>query len=101
MTATILGLMLTILWAGNGYVQGEGSPEATSRRNSLIATALTRAAVTERDVPDFESIRDKQRIPLLDTTDFGQASGEKISAGALPKSKSVNFVLLSRAEIQH
>lgn len=99
MTATTLGLMLTILWAGYGSVQGERSPVATSRTNSLIAIALTRA-VTEKDVPDFESIRDKQRIPLLDTTEWGQAWGEKIPLDALPKIENVRLTLLSKEELQ-
>jgi len=99
-TATILGLMLTILCAGNGTAQAEGSPQATSRRNSLIATALTRAAVTEKDVPDFDGIHDKQRIPLLDTTEWGQAWGEKIPLDALPKIENVKFILLSKEELQ-
>ena len=69
-----------------------------SRRNSLIADALMRAVATEKDVPDFDMLADKQRVPQLDVTDWG--TGQKISAMALPNTEGVKFTLLSKADIQ-
>ncbi len=89
-------LLLAFLAVENTRSQAQGAPEADTRINSLIAAALQRAVITEKYVPDYELLGDKQSISLLDST----STGKKITEVALPDSETIKFILSSEADLQ-
>ncbi len=70
--------------------------EPRNNRDRFIALALTRAVIEEKDIPDYQLLRNKSRIILSNTTD----EGELIEPSALPASDSVRFILLGEEAIQ-
>lgn len=70
--------------------------EPRNERDGLIAMALTRAVIDEKDIPDYNLLRNKNRIILSMTT----GEGELIGPSALPASDTVRFILLGEEAIQ-
>ena len=68
-------------------------------REVIVAKALRRAFIEEKDVPDYGLIRDPQRI-LVSNQMGGGRSWEPLTSGALPHSDTVKFILLSPRQIE-
>ncbi len=94
-------LLLVIPLAMSGFQLAIHSTEQVDpREEALIAKALLRATIKERDIPDYGQLPDKSRIVVLNRTEWGGPQGHEITDGALPGNTSVQFVLHSKTEIQ-
>ena len=75
-----------------------------SDKELLVSLAIKRAVVDERDITDYNLLPNKGKIIVSSVTmpltvrDTGHR--DILSAGALPATDSVQFVLLSPAELQ-
>lgn len=77
-------------------------PTPADDRDALIAQALGRAVIEEKDIPDYALLQDASRIVVSNTTNPFQEGGATVTftADALPESGEVEFILLSPEEIQ-
>lgn len=72
------------------------SAEARQEYDSLIRTAIHRAVVAERDIPDVQLLEDKSKILVSSRS----SEGDTITADALPQDGPVEFVLADPEEIR-
>lgn len=95
----IVGICACDLLRGSGagvLLEPEVPEDARRRFDGLVATALDRAVVRERDIPDYRLLKDADTIVLSNET----GTGDPITPAALPHSDDVSLVLASPEHIQ-
>jgi hypothetical protein len=79
------------------------TPEAPKNDSEkLIAAALTRAVIDERDIPMYYTLEDEESIVVVNAIGMDRYfnAGEYFTAGALPHSEDVKFTLLTPKQIK-
>jgi hypothetical protein len=77
-----------------------GTPQ--SDKEHLIATALARAVIEEKDVPCYDWVPDTSKVVVVNAIgmDHRYRAHEYFTAGALPHSSDVDFTLLSPKQLK-
>jgi hypothetical protein len=82
----------------------ESTPPGVPRDDAerLIAKALARAVIEEKDIPGYDSLPDKNNIVVSSRigSRHGGRGKEYFTAGGLPHSADVSFTLLSPEQIE-